>query len=746
MGLINNPAFLDRDLGSTNGLFVRFGVANPKITAITCIGEITVSSIVAGEVVETTYTDLESAQLDIQADANTTVRIVGDVTELVLNEERATFLDLRALRSLRSLTLHQNTATFTLNLAGCRKLQTLDLSDCWLLRSLDLSQNTQLESLNLAGCRDLQSLDLSANKFLLYVDLTDCRSIPYLDVTMLTNLEELKIDGTQLQSPGNNLIITKAIGGGGSVPQGVAMEETSQEILAQVQQLNGLGPDVTYGKTLLAQRITNKGVLSTPEDSLVQMAEKVHLISQNPITINTSVEYEEQLTAYGSLWNLYNVRAAIFGNQVIKNDYPCFILGEYFIGYDTIELQGASAYITSDNANLHKDEQGNWVIDIAEIEYGGIHTWHDDGIFANRWVCYLFATVEQNFLIPSTELCPRSIYVAGHVGTISSQTQGRLSGIIIPSELEDGESINQVGALSLNAAQEWGQKVCIHNVSVLQSQIISNANTKFAYIGVKSISGTSTPISGAFSYVSFDELETYSAPGFQRNAFTTDYFSAKKWKGNDGSQIGQIDVKLVRGASVVNLDSLEVLDKGGYSASVFVVFENTRIKSINLPNLTTLRFGAYGSFINNDSICEEILLPKFQTMTQNYSSGLYSNGIISGNLPNLRRILLGQINNSQFALCKENAPAVAPMLLDIEVGEGIVVSIKMNGWNPTTVLSTPEGIATINSNIREHIAAKVSDRTGLSALTFTVSTNLYNNLEQATIDAFAAKNWNVAGA
>lgn len=213
MGLINNPAFLDRDLGSTNGLFVRFGVATPKITAITCIGEITVSSIVAGEVVETTYTDLESAQLDIQADANTTVRIVGDVTALVLNEERATFLDLRALRSLRSLTLHQNTATFTLNLAGCRKLQTLDLSDCWLLRSLDLSQNTQLESLNLAGCRDLQSLDLSANKFLLYVDLTDCRSIPYLDVTMLTNLEELKIDGTQLQSPGNNLIITKALGG-----------------------------------------------------------------------------------------------------------------------------------------------------------------------------------------------------------------------------------------------------------------------------------------------------------------------------------------------------------------------------------------------------------------------------------------------------------------------------------------------------------------------------------------------------
>lgn len=85
------------------------------------------------------------------------------------------------------------------------------------------------------------------------------------------------------------------------------------------------------------------------------------------------------------------------------------------------------------------------------------------------------------------------------------------------------------------------------------------------------------------------------------------------------------------------------------------------------------------------------------------------------------------------------------LLEDIKVGS-METNLKCRYWNPVDILSTPEGIATINANIRDHIAAKVSDRTGLTALTFTVSTNLYNNLEQATLDAFTAKNWNVAGA
>jgi len=76
----------------------------------------------------------------------------------------------------------------------------------------------------------------------------------------------------------------------------------------------------------------------------------------------------------------------------------------------------------------------------------------------------------------------------------------------------------------------------------------------------------------------------------------------------------------------------------------------------------------------------------------------------------------------------------------------VITNLKIIDWNPTNVIADATKLATLNANIRNHIAAKVSDRTGLSSLTFTVSTNLLNNLEQATIDAFTAKNWIVAGA
>ena len=70
--------------------------------------------------------------------------------------------------------------------------------------------------------------------------------------------------------------------------------------------------------------------------------------------------------------------------------------------------------------------------------------------------------------------------------------------------------------------------------------------------------------------------------------------------------------------------------------------------------------------------------------------------------------------------------------------------MNFGGWNPTAVIADADALAELNANIRNHIVANVAD--GNNTLTFTVSTNLYNNLEQATLDAFAAKHWLVAGA
>ena len=124
-------------------------------------------------------------------------------------------------------------------------------------------------------------------------------------------------------------------------------------------------------------------------------------------------------------------------------------------------------------------------------------------------------------------------------------------------------------------------------------------------------------------------------------------------------------------------------------------------------------FIAGQSLLTNTSLITTIYLPKFKT---------YSNII---NLVN---------SNVQF-----------PHLRDVWLGE-FSHNINFTQWTATSVTATAEGIVEINANIRNHLAARIKDMTGQTSPTITFGANLYNNLEQSTKDAFAAKNWTVASA
>lgn len=97
----------------------------------------------------------------------------------------------------------------------------------------------------------------------------------------------------------------------------------------------------------------------------------------------------------------------------------------------------------------------------------------------------------------------------------------------------------------------------------------------------------------------------------------------------------------------------------------------------------------------------------------------------------------------------------SPNLIDLWCGE-MTSNLRCGGWNPTNVLADAGKKAQLIENIKNHILARTSDRTGLSQFTFTVSTNMYNNIASETIewhgetmtlaDAFLTKNWLLAGA
>ena len=88
---------------------------------------------------------------------------------------------------------------------------------------------------------------------------------------------------------------------------------------------------------------------------------------------------------------------------------------------------------------------------------------------------------------------------------------------------------------------------------------------------------------------------------------------------------------------------------------------------------------------------------------------------------------------------------ICPQLIDVELG-AMETSFSLNNWLPTEVLADTELTATLNKNIRDHIAANITDRNGLVPLTITFHQDLRNALEEATEQAFYAKGWDIAPA
>ena len=131
----------------------------------------------------------------------------------------------------------------------------------------------------------------------------------------------------------------------------------------------------------------------------------------------------------------------------------------------------------------------------------------------------------------------------------------------------------------------------------------------------------------------------------------------------------------------------------------------------------------------------------------------YSKVIALGNYSSLQRVVIDGYKGGFRIFFATNDSIVN--LIDLEIGEANN-NVRAEGWLATNVIADATKKAQLIDNIKNHILAKVSDRTGLSQLVFTVSTNMYNAIASETItwndqtmtlaDAFLTKNWLLAGA
>lgn len=192
-----------------------------------------------------------------------------------------------------------------------------------------------------------------------------------------------------------------------------------------------------------------------------------------------------------------------------------------------------------------------------------------------------------------------------------------------------------------------------------------------------------------------------------------------------------------------NIASLQYLDLSGIvtMANRNILTSAANLKTLKMDNLEV--FSAGNSILNLASM-EELHFPSLKSIGGD--QGLK-------NMPMLKIIEAPNL----VSLGGSNIFTNNPKLIDIIVGE-INSDAIFSGWSPTEALSSAsaslveEGetfasnLEKLLYNIREHIAANLQDRTGLSALTITFSAAVKAAIlaDQPTADAFTNKNWTIA--
>ena len=196
--------------------------------------------------------------------------------------------------------------------------------------------------------------------------------------------------------------------------------------------------------------------------------------------------------------------------------------------------------------------------------------------------------------------------------------------------------------------------------------------------------------------------------------------------------IGNSDITISGNTTFYNCSQLQSVSLPNLVtiSSSYTFAACSQLQSVSLPNLVTI---SGGSTFEGCSQLQSVSLPNLVTISNTYTFTSCTQ-LQSVSLPNLVTIS----DKYTFSSC--------PNLIDIELGAAIDASFTLSTWSPKNVLEDNAKKAQMLQNIREHIAANLPDRTGLSSLTATFSEGVKAAIlaDTATMTAFTNKNWTIA--
>ena len=263
----------------------------------------------------------------------------------------------------------------------------------------------------------------------------------------------------------------------------------------------------TEGKTDLATAITAKGVQTAATDSLATMADKV---LQVPQQVNTRTsEFEQLIAPYPYIWNVYVVATDLMKNELpdylpdymqsYKSRYGtnAFFVGEYYLGYATLELTGADAYLTCDGDfyTLINGVVTHTLPDGSVEQYEAesiVHTWHDVAItMSNRWVAFFYLTDGYAFANVTSSICPRRVALCGNCMSLIISGENRLTDVWVIGSLkhiEGGTTGNTWNPAQVIRGYETHSGVLYNNPTTIRSIILPDlkvmAEGNILYAGV----------------------------------------------------------------------------------------------------------------------------------------------------------------------------------------------------------------------------------------------------------------------
>lgn len=492
--------------------------------------------------------------------------------------------------------------------------------------------------------------------------------------------------------------------------QGENPEATNSKILEEVQNkltpLEAVLTELNHGKQEMVDALATKNVQSSTDKTLSAIASDVRSIAKSPITIEGGEMYEKQLFGgigdTSPLWNLYDVISSLISEPAYEK-YSGIVLAEYSKVSDSIYIDGfgiGGACLTSDG---------------AFYEINTTHIWNDsnDGKM-NRWIAYFLPSESTNITFTEDTL-PRTIYIGKKVAYIVSNYGNVLTNIVV---FEGSELLG----IKTEETPAWKNDVVLNNVKGVDRPLFdSNSNAKNVVID-----------NMAIDYPLFDGKCIVESIHLGQNVT----FGQR----NDASH-GILTITNQTIKNGCTLPSYIYISEGlSWGTECLLAMSDYNIsdvaKKLTIDGIKTLKSPIFTSKGGKSEVLYEVLeldsIEEFQSgICKRIGNYIHCDKLKKISAKKSKRILLGLLDSHG---------EVPRYLEDVVVGR-LETDLYIREWGLKDMYVSYQ---LINANIREHIAANISD--GGGTLTFTVGSYLYNALEPETIAAFEAKNWRIASA